>query len=210
MKTLIAVPCMDQVPVQFCQALTTLRKVGECQIAFNIGSLVYTSRNALAQSALKAESDWILWLDSDMVFAPDLLERMLETAEKERTEFVTGVYFRRVEPYTPVLFDTLENDHWTNVDEIPDKPFEVAGCGFGAVLISGQVLMDVVGKYGPEPFNPLERMGEDLSFCWRARQCGHRIIADPSLALGHMGHTMITGAHWKAFEKKRIDDMLNR
>ena len=210
MKTMIAIPCMDQVPVEFCQSLTTLRKVGECQISFHKGSLIYTARNALLETALKADADWMLWLDSDMVFAPDLLEQMFRTAEKEQTEFVTGVYFRRVEPYTPTLFATLEMDppSWTNADEIPDKPFEVAGCGFGAVLVSMQVVWDVCNKFGANPFNPLEGMGEDLAFCWRARQCGYKIIADPSLSLGHMGHTMITKAHWKAFEQKRMDNLL--
>ena len=210
MKTMIAVPCMDQVPVEFCQSLTTLRRVGDCQISFHKGSLIYTARNALLGDAVKADADWMLWLDSDMVFSPSLLEDMFKTAEAGNAEFVTGVYFRRVEPYTPTLFATLEMDppSWTNVDEIPDKPFEVAGCGFGAVLLSMQIVWDVFAKFGPNPFTPMAEMGEDLAFCWRARQCGYKIIADPNLLLGHMGHTMITKAHWKAFEQQRMSDLL--
>ena len=50
MKTLIAVPCMDSVPSQFAQSLAMLQKVDECAIAFQIGSLIYTSRNELAKS----------------------------------------------------------------------------------------------------------------------------------------------------------------
>lgn len=210
MKTIVCVPCMDQVPVEFCQSLVTLRRVGECQVSFNKGSLIYDARNQLVNTALKAEADWLLWLDSDMVFNPGLLEDMFKTARENDADFVTGVYFRRVEPYTPTLFATLEMEppSWTPVDEIPTHPFPVAGCGFGAVLLSMQVVWDVCSKFGRNPFNPLEGMGEDLAFCWRARQCGYEIIADPNLVLGHMGHTMITKAHWQAYEKQRMDNLL--
>lgn len=205
MKTLIAIPCMDQVPSAFCQSISTLNRVDECMIAFQVGSLVYESRNKLAQKAIEADADWVLWLDSDMVFNGDLLRRMLGTATKEKTDFVTGVYYRRVEPYTPTLFKTLDFDGgictWSDVDEIPDKPFEVAGCGFGAVLLHTQVLYDVVAKFDGRMFHPLDGVGEDLSFCWRARQCDYKIIADPTLPLGHMGHMMITKAHCDAYRK---------
>ena len=77
MRTLIAVPCMDMVSARFAQSLATLKKVGECTVSFLIGSLVYDSRNRLTAYAVAMEADYILWLDSDMVFAPDFLQRML-------------------------------------------------------------------------------------------------------------------------------------
>lgn len=207
MKTLIAVPCMDQVPSSFCQSVSTLNRVDDCMIAFQVGSLVYESRAKLAQRALEMDADWMLWLDSDMVFNSDLLYRMLETATKEETDFVTGVYYRRVEPYAPTLFSKLDCTEgavtWENVQEIPDHPFEVEGCGFGAVLLHTQVLFDVLAKFDGRMFQPIDGIGEDLSFCWRARQCGYKIIADPSLPLGHMGHVMITKAHWNAYKKQK-------
>ena len=214
MNTFIAIPCMDQVPAQFCQSITTLHRVGDCRVAFQIGSLVYTARNQLAASAVEANADWMLWLDSDMVFNPDLLERMFARAKELDADFITGVYYRRVEPYSPVLFESLEivedgKNTWSHVHDIPDHPFEVGGCGFGAVLLNTQVIFDVLGKFD-RLFTPIDGMGEDLSFCWRARQCGYKIIADPTLPIGHIGHTMITKAHWQAFEQKRMDDLLNR
>ena len=64
MKTLVAVPCMDQVPAQFAQSLALLQKVDECAIAFQMGSLIYNSRNNLATMAIQKGVDQILWLDS--------------------------------------------------------------------------------------------------------------------------------------------------
>lgn len=200
MKVLIAVPCMDQVPAQFCGSLALLRKVGECTVAFKIGSLIYSARNDLARQAVEAEADYMLWLDSDMVFNADLLERMLQSMEQNNADIITGVYFRRVEPYSPVLFNA-EGSTYSELTEIPPEPFEVGGCGFGAVLMKMDVMFDVIGKFG-DPFTPTSGLGEDLSFCWRARECGYKIIADPSIPLGHVGYQMFTALHWQAFKDR--------
>ena len=107
-KILIAVPCMDQLPARFAQSLATLTKVGQCAIAFQISSLIYHARNDLAKKAVKMDVDYILWLDSDMVFEPDTLERLMKHMEQPGVAMVTGVYFRRVPPFSPVLFDKLD------------------------------------------------------------------------------------------------------
>ena len=74
-KIMIAVPCMDQVPAPFAQSLAMIRKPDDdVACSFQMGSLIYTSRNNLALQAMRAEFDYMLWLDSDMVFQQDLLE----------------------------------------------------------------------------------------------------------------------------------------
>jgi hypothetical protein len=96
MKILIAVPCMDQVPAQFAQSLATLNRVGECLVAFQISSLIYTARDELAKKAIELEVDYVLWLDSDMVFGADTLQRLLNNRERG---IITGLYYRRVSPF---------------------------------------------------------------------------------------------------------------
>ena len=148
MKIMICVPCMDQVPAQFAQSLATLNKVEECSIAFQMGSLIYNARNYLATMAIKNEIDYVLWLDSDMTFPPDLLQRLYE--DRDKGDIITGIYYRRVAPYRPVLFDHLviTDDggcEWTNLDEYPEGLFEIEGCGFGSrgrplLLLAGETV----------------------------------------------------------------------
>lgn len=203
MKVLIAVPCMDQVPAQFAQCLATLGKVDKTIVAFQIGSLVYTSRNDLVQIAIKQGCDYIFWLDSDMMFPPDALVRMFKSLE--HGDIVSGLYFRRVAPFTPVIYDKLDIDdtgcHYTEPKEIPDGIFEVAGCGFGCVLMPTDIMLDVLEKYG-SPFTPINGIGEDLSFCWRARQLGFKIVCDPDIPLGHVGHHVITRELYEAVKQR--------
>jgi len=202
MKILIAVPCMDQIPALFAQSLCCLKKIGECSLEMRMGSLVYDSRNGLGKTAIQHDFDYVLWLDSDQVFDDDLLERMVEKLEANDLDILTGVYFRRVAPYSPVLFETLRYEenraYWSEFKNLPAGLFEVQGCGFGCVLMRTEVLMSVQAKFNTM-FQPMQGLGEDLAFCWRARECGYKIMADPSLEIGHCGQAVINGMYWRQY-----------
>lgn len=212
MNILIAVPSMDSVPAVFAQSLSMLEKVGDCAVAFQVGSLIYNSRNELARQALKMGADYVMWFDSDMQFQPDTLKRMLSIMEANDLDILSGVYYRRVPPYTPVLFEKLEMDsnqhcEHLNMAKVPDGLFEVEAIGFGCVLMTTSVLLDVIAKF-KDAFSPIGRVGEDLSFCIRARECGYKIYADSSIQLGHCSHSIVTKEFFEAYStsKETKDD----
>ena len=209
MKTLIAVPCMDQVPAPFCQSLAMLQKPEGCQcvLAMNAGSLIYTSRNNLATQSIQMEADYIFWLDSDMVFQPDTLVRMMKTIRENDIDILTGLYFRRVPPYTPVLFDKLEMRtktvlDWSEFKSIPEGLFEVGGCGFGCVLMKTDPFFDIQSYYGTM-FAPMGNNGEDIAFCIRARERGYKIMCDPSIICGHVGYSIVDDQFFKQFGESK-------
>lgn len=198
MKVFIAIPCMDTLSAKFAQCLVNLvnhKRDFDVEVGFHIGSLVYDSRNKLAERAINSDADYVLWLDSDMTFVPDTLDMMLDTLKTNNYEMLTGMYFRRRPPFTPTLFEELRilptGTVTKEFDDIPDAIFEVAGCGFGCVLMARNVLWNVFCQNG-NMFSPINGVGEDLSFCWRARRCGHKIYCDPTIALGHEIRTTIT------------------
>ena len=203
MKVFIAVPSMDTLPALFCQSLALLQRAGDTQIGFEVGSLVYNARNNLARQAIKAEADWVLWLDSDMVFAPDTLQRMLKVCQDNQIDFLTALCFRRKPPYTPCLFDRLEKVEkgasYTALLSVPEGRFKVGGCGFAGVLMSTDVLISVAAQFKGRMFDPIEGMGEDVSFCWRARQCGYDIWCDSDIEFGHVGNCIVTRGYFEAY-----------
>lgn len=203
MKTLIAVPCMDQVAAPFAQSLAMLNKVGDCAIAMELSSLVYTSRNNLVKRAITMEADALLFLDSDMIFPADTLERMLKHLEAGR-EIVSGLYFKRRAPFSPVLHEELSYDwetqmpHYKDLKKLPagKDPFEVEGCGMGCCMISKGVLLDVMLNFRTW-FTPLEGVGEDLAFILRARELGYKVWCDPTISCGHVGQLIINEDIWR-------------
>lgn len=199
-RILIAIPSMDTVSVHFCRSLVCLNKLEACSVSFVINSLIYSSRNELARQAIEDGYDYVFWLDSDMVFNPDTLSKLLLDL-KDGRDIVTGIYFRRVSPFSPVLFRRLEIDGricWSEgVENYPEEIFEVAGCGFGCVLMRTAVLREIYEADGPVWFSPIGNVGEDCAFCIRTRANGRRIWCDPAVKCGHVGHNIITEENWK-------------
>ena len=205
MKTLIAVPCMDTVAAPFAQALACLHKPGDVSLAMEISSLIYTSRDNLVQKAISIDADALLFLDSDMIFPADTLERMLAHLEAGK-DIVSGLYFMRRAPFAPVLFDKLEEDKTGAIishklEHLPKskEPFEVAGIGMGCCIIRKTVLLDVLMNEFAW-FAPYNGIGEDLAFCVRARKCGYKIWCDPTISLGHIGQLIVNEDIWRTME----------
>ena len=208
MKTFIAIPCMDQVAVQFCQSLAVLNKAGDVGIGFKVGSLITESREYLALQAIESGADYVMWFDSDMTFPPDTLQRMQK--HMKTYDIVSGIYFRRTPPYTPVLHKTLdikedgEGGYTATFSDYEDYPlnsvFEVEGIGFGCVMMKTDVLRAVIMEYGTA-FAMMGKNGEDCSFSQRVRNLGYHIMCDSSLKCGHVGHLTITEGLFRSMQK---------
>jgi len=188
-KLLIAVPAGDYIHAEFVKCLLALtrrldRDGVEYEVAIHTGSLVYIARDVLACKAINEGFDYVLWLDSDMVFTDDLLEDLQFSGE----DFVTGIAVGRREPFCSCLFSDLEDI--TRIEEYPSNTFQVKGCGFACVLIYTEILRGVWMTY-KTCFAPMERYGEDVAFCWRAGQLGFKIWAEPAVKVGHIAHITV-------------------
>lgn len=193
MKTLIAIPAMDMMHTPFVNSLLGLRRVGDVGVSITVSTLVHDARNRLAKQAVDEGYDRILWLDSDMIFQPDLMERLSADLDEGR-DLVTGVYYRRKSPFTPTIYEDvgLYNDGQhiypdaTVYKDYPrDEIFEIQACGFGAVMHTTDILKRVGEKLGP-PFAMVPGFGEDISFCMRCAELGIKMYCDPTIKLGHL------------------------
>lgn len=199
LRTFIAVPCMDMVQTNFMESMLGLMMRGDCQVSFTKNSLIYDARNILAGRAIAGGFDRILWLDSDMVFSRDLLIRLSKDLDDGK-EIVSAVYFKRKPPFTPICYKTLEYSEKENepvyklepyLDYPKDEVFKAAGCGFGAVMMTTELVAKVAARFG-FPFSPMMGMGEDLTFCWRVGQLGVPIWCDSRIKVGHAGVMTVT------------------
>lgn len=203
MKIMIAVPCMDTVPVGFVESLMSMDKPEGTAVCFQPNSLIYDSRNLLALTAIKGGYDYVLWLDSDMIVPKDALTQLLESTSflGRDVPMVTGLYVKRTFPISPVLFsrvdppEVIDQKVVKNINEYgpcpKDTKFIVQGCGFGCVLTSVSLLKEVFDKFGPA-FAPFPWAGEDASFCYRVKQLGKIILCNSSVNCGHIGQFVYT------------------
>ena len=199
---------METVPTYFAQCLAMLNKVDDCILGFEMGSLIYNARRDLALQAIQQECDYVMWFDSDMMFSSNILEYFVDALNNNpEIDILSGMYFRRNKPYTPVIFERLRmNDDgsvfWRNYgDDYPrDDIFEVEGIGFGGVIMRTKVLIDVQSEFGTM-FNPINGMGEDLAFSWRARKLGYKLWCDSRVKFGHVAHFVVTEDFYDSFKQ---------
>jgi len=199
---MILIPCMDLVQARFMRSLLLLDKVGDVTYGIHYGSLIYDSRNQLLDAAKQTGADRLLWFDSDMDIPWNAM-RILSEDLDNGYEIVSGLYFKRKEPYTPTIFSDcdvmkLGNGqllplHTTYEDYPKDQIFEVAAFGFGCVMMTMDAAKKVTGEFGLMPFMPTAGFGEDLSFCMRARKAGIKLWCDSRVKCGHIGLKVYMG-----------------
>ena len=217
MKLLIGIPCMDKVDTIFMASILGMRRPTDAQINFDIkkGSMIFDARNEIAIDAITQEADRVLMVDSDMRFSNDMLERMNARIDMG-CEMVCGLFFKRVIPTSPVIYKKLEppilNPDGSKTGQVvaytdypEDALFEVEGCGFGAVMMTKELIQSIWDNFGPA-FLPLDWCGEDMAFCYRARQLGRKIWCDSSIKVGHLGQVEFGEDTWKGQRKQSKAD----
>lgn len=192
-RVLIAVPCHDMVHARFTRSLMELDKPAGTGFAMIQNTLIYNARNLIAKQAVENGFDYVLWLDSDMIFPSYTLKRLLE--DMDGRDYVTALCFSRKEKFVPCIQSSVEwevkdGQVLTSANILTAYPqdalFEVAGSGFACVMTSSVLLCGMVERYGA-PFYPLMGMGEDLTFCFRAKQAGYKLYCDSRIKIGHIG-----------------------
>jgi GT2 family glycosyltransferase len=146
------------------------------------------ARNEVAKRFLKVQSEWLLTLDTDMVFSVENFDALLASADPDFAPIVSGIYFVDERPPRAAAANTVGDSIKSISDWEEDKLIPVEWCGAGFMLIHRSVFE----KLGDEPYRqdivaPSGALvGEDYSFCERARQAGFTIQVNPSVFVGHV------------------------
>jgi len=172
----------------------------ECNSPFEfhmatIGRLfVPKAREEFAKYALEIGADYLFMIDDDMLCPLDLFERLW----KHDVDIVAPLAFQRRSPYYPVIYkikegwDEIRKERFFGNEIVKNYPkntlFECDAVGFGAVLIKTWVLE----KFQPPRFMSTSPTGEDILFCYLAKQkLGARVFVDTGTEIAHLGHPKI-------------------
>ena len=188
MKLLVAVPTTDYVHAEFMKSLVELTqklmKNGvDAEVRIIGGTLVYIARNKLAQYAMNENFTHVLWLDSDMVFGPNIVDDLLFCGK----DMVCGAFVGRRPLFGPCVYTSIDELPMKKVRDFGTEPFQVDGCGMALVLMKTDVLRKVKEQFGT-CFTPTEKYGEDIAFCDRAKKTGTEIWCEPTVRPGHIAH----------------------
>ncbi len=208
MRILIGTPFKESAPDGYIKSLVDLavytQKQGhDVDYCAEHGGL-WNARDRICSTTIKGNYDYMLQIDSDMTFPPEALCSMLD----RKLDVVTGVYVGKESQHKPVLFTELFKDsgeayaHSSKKglkELLENETFEVAGAGAGFLLVREHVLR-VMRIHLHEWFKPYGGLGEDVSFCQRARELGFKIYADNSFPMGHIKYIEYVMEDWTGAE----------
>jgi hypothetical protein len=170
------------------------------------------ARNKVVEAFLSRDNDWLFVVDSDMGFASDTVERLLDAADPDERPIVGALCFAwkeleldgmggyRCEP-RPTLFDYVETDDgvmkFMGRSSYPqDQMTQVAGTGAACILIHRTVLEKIRAEYGETWYSRIvgdsgKRLGEDISFCVRAGAVGFPIWVHTGVKTTHLKNVWV-------------------
>jgi GT2 family glycosyltransferase len=156
------------------------------------GTLIFDQREKLAIAALDEKCDWILWVDADMRFPKNTIERLMH-----HNKDICGVNATtRTIPVKATAKNLVVNTEdktntWNQVSSKGKKGLEkVTSIGCGVMLVKRKVFEET-----PQPwfwFYQLpgnKVLGEDVHFCVAAHDAGFETWVDHDLSneIGHVG-----------------------
>jgi GT2 family glycosyltransferase len=178
------------------------------------GVNVAGARNDLCRRFLeKSAAEWLWFLDTDMTFGYDTLERLLAEADPDKAPIVGGLCFGNDNGrYFPTLYDltgTEDDIQFVRYDTwAPDSMMQVFATGAACLLIHRTALERI--RDFPNPNRPGEVgfsrafpwfqetdfngriMGEDITFCLRAGTAGLPVYVNTAVQLGHIKEHALT------------------
>ena len=181
---------------------------------------VSAPRNLLTSKFLdEYDADWLLWIDADMQFDADAMDRLLAVADPAERPIVGALCFGMSQgKLFPTIYMLAQDDdgHTRTVrmgNYPPDQVVRVAGTGAAFLLIHRSALETIRARQFNKTFPFFQEselhgqpVGEDITFCLRAKVLGFPVHVHTGVKIGHHKSAVLTEAMFRAETPTGGDD----
>lgn len=191
-KIAILVPTRDTIYSHFSYSLNQLIKFStllglDVYTFYDSSTILLNQRNNLVKMALELQADYVLWLDSDMVFPSSTLTRLLS----HKKDIIGCNYMRRSLPLKTVTYTDIRNwDSWVPLDTEQDL-IEVDGTGMGCLLMKTEVFNRIEKPYFKFTYQSVsdDYLGEDFNLIQDLKKLDYKVYIDSVLSreIKHLG-----------------------
>jgi len=191
----VCTPARDMVHTMYSYDLVnmvayhTINTNDAVSLKISQGTLIANQRAELSLDAMAEGCTHILFIDSDMRFPQDMIERLL----KHDLDIVATNCARRRMPTGPTAQLYKENGDRELVWTMPESTGlqEVGSVGMGVMMIKANVFAALSEPWFETPWRVDKRgyVGEDVFFCQKAAAAGFKIWIDHDVSkeIGHIG-----------------------
>lgn len=191
-KLAVLLPVRDHMHSASAKCLTELVKLNtmngiDTHVVMEASTVLLTQRERLALESQAIGAEYMLWLDSDMIYPPTTALRLLAHNEP----VVAANYIRRQLPAKGVAYEKI--GEWNK--PLPFKSHSelvpVAGIGMGCMLVKTSILDEIPQPWFEFTWTPAsnDHLGEDMNFCLKMARAGYTVKVDTSLSMEmrHLG-----------------------
>jgi GT2 family glycosyltransferase len=178
------------------------------KLKINISNTIRVNGNQIARQrqslwdfwADLSDSEWLLWVDSDIILTSQVLTTLWNTADKKTKPIVSGVYFvssqneqSLMEPVPAIYKETGDPYRTQIIHPLPENqvlPIDVAG--FGLMLMHRSIIEPVrkvagdLSVFGENQQAKDKFISEDVSFCRKLQAAGIQLYAHTGATVQHM------------------------
>ena len=161
-------------------------------------------RNNLTRQFLETGAEWLWWIDADMGWEPEALDQLLSVADPKSAPIVGGLAFGAFHDMLfPTIYQFGQVDGQLTTVRMADYPrdavVEVAATGAAFLLIHRSALEAIRDREFNKTFPWFQEtemsgqpVGEDLTFCLRARMLEIPVHVNTAVKVGHHKSTLLT------------------
>jgi len=198
------------VRAEFCESLLATVMEGktplDAVLTYASGPNISTARNLIADDFLKRPTPWLLMVDTDMVWAADALDRLIEAADPAERPLLGALCYSPAAGETrPTMYEITQKESgelaFAHRETWPENScVQVTATGTGFLLMHRDALEKIAASSGDiaAPWfresavgAPLSLMGEDMTFCLRAGAAGIPVHVHTGVQVGHMKPVML-------------------
>ena len=165
-------------------------KTFEFDFYMEMGCEIASARNRMAQVARDRGATHILFVDYDMYFGPETIDKLL----KQDKDIIGAHYnFRSGNEERKSTAIPLGKEVAAQEADLPKEPFKCEALGTGFLLIRVSVFDKFKAPWFMFGYTPEGTLhyGEDTFFCQRAiKEGGLDVWCDPTLSVKHIGEQL--------------------
>jgi hypothetical protein len=166
------------------------------------------------------KTDWLLWVDSDIVLTADILKKIWDAADKVSRPVVSGVYFvskgmetTLMTPMPTIFMDTEDEFQVEYIHPLPiDSLIKVDSAGMGLVLMHKSIVPKLREGFPSQNFfqetdqGDGKFIGEDISFFRKLKKVGIEVYAHTGALAQHMKRFSFDvayyGLYWQEYARQ--------
>lgn len=179
--------------VEFNQCLLRLPLSTDIRVQYEVGCSIAQAHSNLCRRVMANKGiKWLLLLDDDHTFKPNILNNLLE----RDVHVVQPLCLLKDPPFTPVIHGLLEKGGHPRLgwDAIQGKSgmIQIEAAGHAGRLIRREVIEAMNPDWYRVGWDNPEQGASDIYFCKRLKELGILLHLDLDNVMGHINHFAVT------------------